>query len=91
LYYETPEYTCGRSFATVEVHRLGVWIRTLNEKTDRGPGITRSLTTPELRQVLDDIDAAVARVQRAGFLDENPNADAAAAEAELEAEEDENQ
>jgi hypothetical protein len=88
-YHETPEYTCGRYFATVEVHRLGVWIRTLNEKADHGLGIARSLTPRELRQVVDDITAAVARVQRAGFLDEDPNAAYHAAEAELEAEEDE--
>jgi hypothetical protein len=42
-----------------------------------------------LRQILDDIDAAVARVQQAGFPDENPNPEDAEAEAELKAEEDE--
>ena len=88
-YHETPEYTCGRSFATVDVHRLGVWIRTLNEKTDRGPGITRSLTPKELRYILDDIDAAVARVQHSGFPDEDPNSPDVQEDAELAAEEDE--
>ena len=87
LYYEMPEYTTGRFFATVEVHRLGVWIRTLNEQGPGGAGITRSLTSRELRQVLDDIDAAVARVQAAGLTDENPNPEDAEAEAELAAEE----
>ena len=72
-YHETPEYTNGRYFAEVEVHRLGVWIRVLNEKTASSPGIHRSLSPRELRQVLDDIDAAVARVQAAGLPDVNPN------------------
>jgi hypothetical protein len=86
-YHETPEYTTGRYFAEVEVHRLGVWIRRLNERVSPGPGIQRSLTPSELRHVLDDIDAAVARVQRAGLPDENPNPADAEGEAELAAEE----
>ena len=89
LYHETPEYTNGRHFAEVEVHRLGVWIRRLNERVTPGLGIQRSLTPSELRHVLDDIDAAVARVQRAGLPDENPNPEDAEGEAELAAEEDE--
>ena len=84
--FDTPEYTNGRPFATVEVHRLGVWIRTLNER-NAGSHIHRSISPDELRYVLDDIDAAVARVQRAGLPDEYPNA--AEVEAESEAEEDE--
>lgn len=86
-YYETPEYTCGRYFAEVEIHRLGVWIRKLNEESARNPGITRSLTPGELRQVLDDIDAAVARVQAAGFPEGSPNEGWELARAEQEAEE----
>lgn len=87
-FHETPEYSCGRMFAQVEVHRLGVYVRALNEKGDRGPGITRSLTPAELRHVIDDIDAAVARVQAAGFPDEWPND--AWEEGKQAAEEDEN-
>ena len=92
-FYETPEYTNGRYFAEVEVHRtaLGVYIRKLNEQKDRGPGITRSLTPSELRHVLDDIDEAVARVQRAGFPDEGPNDAWEEAKAQQEAEEEETQ
>ena len=88
-YYETPEYTNGRYFAEVEVHRLGVWIRKLNEQTEHGRGIHRFLSPSELRRVLDDIDAAVDRVQRAGLPDPSPNADYHAAEAEREAEDEE--
>ena len=87
-YHETPEYTNGRYFAEVEVHRLGVWIRKLNEEVIRAPGIHRCITPMELRLILDDIDAAVARVQAAGFPDGNPNREDAEAEAELAAEED---
>ena len=74
-YEDRPEYTNGRYFAKVEVHRspLGVYIRALNEKTDRGIGIHRSLSPGELRLVLDDIDAAVARVLAAGLPDAYPN------------------
>ena len=71
-YHETPEYTTGRPFAKVEVYSGGVYIRELNEKRD-SLGIWRSLSPGELRQVLDDIDAAVARVQAAGFPDHSPN------------------
>jgi hypothetical protein len=87
-YLDTPEYSNGRPFAEVEVHRLGVWVRTLNEAKE-GSHIQRSLTTHELRQVLDDIDAAVDRVQHAGLPDPSPNADYHAAEAEQEAEDEE--
>ena len=88
-FYDTPEYTNGRHFVQVEVHRVGVYIRALNEKADRGPAIQRSLSPRELRHILDDIDAAVARVQQAGFPDEDPSPEDAEAEAQLEAEEEE--
>jgi hypothetical protein len=85
--YDGPEYTTGRHFAEVEVHRLGVWIRTLNETPPSHSHIQRSLSPRELRNVLHDIDAAVVRVQQAGLLDYSPNQDEAEAEAELEGEE----
>ena len=74
-YPDTPEYTNGRYFAEVEVYRspLGVYIRRLNEERPGSAQVKRALTPGELRQVLDDIDAAVARVLAAGLPDADPN------------------
>ena len=92
---DTPEYTNGRYFATVEVFRdpLGAYIRTLNEKSAGAPGIHRSLSPQELRAIANDIDDAVSRVQAAGFLEEWPNTawEEAKQAAEQEAEEEEYQ
>lgn len=77
FWHETPEYHTGRMFATVEVYRLGTYIRTLNETQGVPNAIKRSLTTQELRLILADIEEAVARVKQAGLPDPSPNPEAA--------------
>ena len=72
-YRESPEYSTGRPFATVEVHRLGTYIRTLNERTQIPPAIQRSITAAELTAIAADIEAAAYFVLRAGILDPVPN------------------
>lgn len=71
--WDAPEWSTGRPFATVEVHQLGTYIRTLNEARTIQGAIQRSLTIQELRAVTADIEKAVARVKAANLLDPNPN------------------